>query len=68
VRAYSRRFTTLYELERKGESVRLKPLVPPDLLMHYLLNVAPGSQTAARRRVDRELDAIARRRTRPQGA
>ena len=36
--------------------------------MHYLLNVAPSSQTAARRRVDLELDAIARRRTRPQGA
>ena len=65
VRAYSRRFTTLYELERKGESVRLRPLAPPDLLMHYLLNVAPGSQTAARRRVDLELEAIARRRTRP---
>jgi hypothetical protein len=34
VRAYSRRFMTLYELERKGESVRLRPLAPPDLLMH----------------------------------
>jgi hypothetical protein len=68
VRAYSRRFTTLYQLERKGETVRLKSLVPPDLLMHYLLNVAPGSQTTARRRVDLELEAIARRCTRPQGA
>src|SRR5258708_4164876 len=36
VRAYSRRFTTLYELEPKGESVRLRPLLLPDLLMHYL--------------------------------
>jgi hypothetical protein len=68
VRAYSRRLTTLYELERKGESVRLRPLAPPDLLMHYLLNVAPGSQTVARRRVDLELEAIARWRTRPRGA
>ena len=68
MRAYSRRLTTLYELERKGESVRLRPLAPPDLLMHYLLNVAPGSQTVARRRVDLELEAIARWRTRPRGA
>ncbi len=45
--AYSRRFTTLCELERKGESVRLRPLAPPDLLMHYLLNMAPGFQNAA---------------------
>jgi hypothetical protein len=35
--------------------------------MHYLLNVAPGSQTAARRRVDLELEAIARRRTIREG-
>jgi hypothetical protein len=33
--------------------------VLPDLLMHFLLNVAPGSETAARRHVDLELEALA---------
>jgi UDP-MurNAc hydroxylase len=63
VRAYSRRFTTLYGLERAGDGVRLKPLALPDLLMHYLLNAAPGSETAARRHVDLELEALARSRS-----
>ncbi len=39
-------------------SVSMQPLALPDLLMHYLLNVAPGSETAARRRVDLELEAL----------
>jgi hypothetical protein len=64
VRVYSRRFATLYELERGEEQVRIKPLALPDLLMHYLLNLASGSQTTARQRVDLELDAIARWRSR----
>jgi hypothetical protein len=38
----------------------MQPLALPDLLMHYLLNVAPGSETAARRHVDLELEALAR--------
>ncbi|MGH7905148.1 MAG: MBL fold metallo-hydrolase [Candidatus Binataceae bacterium] len=62
VRAYSRRFSTLYRSERDGASIRLRPLALPDLLMHYLLNVAPGSETAARRRIDLELEALERSR------
>lgn len=62
VRAYSRRFTTLHELERPGNEVRVDPDALPDLLMHFLLNVAPGSDTAARRHVDLELEALSGRR------
>lgn len=58
VRAYSRRFTTLHELERPGNEVRVDPDALSDLLMHFLLNVAPGSDTAARRHVDLELEAL----------
>ncbi|HSR57829.1 MAG TPA: hypothetical protein VLL57_06550 [Candidatus Binataceae bacterium] len=61
MRAYSRRFTTLHELERPGNEVRVTPLALPDLLMHFLLNVAPGSDTAARRHVDLELEALSGR-------
>jgi hypothetical protein len=39
-------------------TVALQPLPIPDLLMHYLLNVAPGSETAARRHVDLELETL----------
>jgi hypothetical protein len=38
---------------------QVTPVVLPDLLMHFLLNVAPGSETAARRHVDLELEALA---------
>lgn len=58
VRAYSRRFSTLYELCRQDERVRIEPIVLPDLLMHYLLNVAPGSETAAPHRIDLEIEAV----------
>jgi L-ascorbate metabolism protein UlaG (beta-lactamase superfamily) len=55
VRAYSRRFSTLYELGRAGETVRVAPRPLPDLLMYYLLHVAPGSEVAAKQRIDWEL-------------
>jgi hypothetical protein len=32
--------------------------VLPDLLMHYLLNVAAGSENAAKHKVDLELAAL----------
>jgi hypothetical protein len=44
----------------KDEQVRIKPIVLPDLLMHYLLNVAPGSETAALRHIDLEIEALSR--------
>ncbi len=60
VRTYSRRFSTLYRLIPAPPAIRVQPIVLPDLLMHYLLNVAPGWETAARRHVDLELEALAR--------
>ncbi len=60
VRAYSRRSTTLYAVSRSGNTVSLRPEVVPDLLMHYLLNVAPGFATAARDQVDLEIEALQR--------
>ena len=58
VRAYSRRCSVLYETAADGEQVGLKPIVLPDLLMHYMLNRAAGSETAARDRIDLELAAL----------
>ncbi|MGH7934681.1 MAG: MBL fold metallo-hydrolase [Candidatus Binataceae bacterium] len=58
VRAYSRRSAMLYEASANGGHVGLRPIMLPDLLMHYLLNVAAGSETAAKRRVDLELAAL----------
>jgi len=59
VRGYSRRWNGVYKLGRaQSGAVSLEPLALPDLLMHYLLNVAPGSETAARRHVDLELEAL----------
>ena len=60
MRVYSRRFSTLYELSRQNEQVRIKRVVLPDLLMHYLLQVAPGSETAALRHIDLEIEALSR--------
>jgi hypothetical protein len=59
VRAYFRRYATLYRVEAQGGDAQVTPVVLPDLLMHFLLNVAPGSETAARRHVDLELEALA---------
>jgi L-ascorbate metabolism protein UlaG (beta-lactamase superfamily) len=60
VRAYSRRFSSLYELSGQDERIRIKPVVLPDLLMHYLLQVAPGSETAALRHIDLEIEKLSR--------
>ena len=58
VRAYSRRYGTLYDLTARGRQVRLERRPLPDLLMHYLLNVMEGSQVAAKRQVDLAIEAI----------
>ncbi len=58
VRAYSRRYGTLCELTFEGGQVRLKRRALPDLLMHYLLNVMEGSEFAAKRQIDMELQTI----------
>jgi hypothetical protein len=56
-------------------SHRYDTLVLPDLLMHYLLNAAAGSDLAAKHFVDRQIEALSssriRRRLlspRPQGS
>lgn len=58
VRAYSRRYDTLYAASAVSGRVRLERRTFPDLLMHYLLNVAAGSEVAAKRYIDRQIDAI----------
>jgi UDP-MurNAc hydroxylase len=58
VRAYSRRYETLYTVAADGCDVHLERRVLPDLLMHYLLNMAPGSELAAKHYVDRQIDSI----------
>lgn len=60
VRAYSRRYGTLYTLSRENGKIGLRPKPLPDLLMHYLLNVAEGSETAAKRQVDMQIRAALR--------
>jgi UDP-MurNAc hydroxylase len=58
VRAYSRRYETLHTVAAAGRDVRLERRVLPDLLMHYLLNVAVGSELAAKDYVDRQIEAL----------
>jgi hypothetical protein len=55
-RAYSRRFSTLYQLSGGAGGVQLSPVNLPDLLMHYLLNEAEDAEEAARRRIDFEVE------------
>ena len=55
VRAYSRRYATLCTLRRDGDAVGVEPRPLPDLLMHYLLNVAEGSEVAAKELMDRQI-------------
>ncbi len=56
-RAYSRRFSTLYRVYGDEAGVEVRPVALPDLLMHYLLNVADDAPDAARRRIDLEIEA-----------
>lgn len=58
VRAYSRRYETVYAIATVGGHVQLERRVLPDLLMHYVLNAASGSELAAKHAVDREIEAI----------
>lgn len=59
VRAYSRRFSTLYALDREeGMKAAITPVKLPDLLMHYVLNVAPGARLAAKHQIDKEIQRL----------
>jgi hypothetical protein len=57
-RAYSRRHDVLYTITSVGGRVQLERRALPDLLMHYLLNVAPGSDLAAKHHLDRQIEMI----------
>ena len=60
VRAYSRRFSTLTVVAGNVSGVQVAPVALPDLLTDYVLNRAPGSADAARRRVDLEIERWAK--------
>ncbi|MBI3079286.1 MAG: MBL fold metallo-hydrolase [Deltaproteobacteria bacterium] len=56
-RAYSRRYSTLSRVFGDEAGVEVRPVSLPDLLIHFLLNVAPDSAGAARQRLDQEIEA-----------
>jgi hypothetical protein len=58
VRAYSRRHSVLYRLDQRQGHVHVVSYELPDLLMHYVLNVAEGSALGAKTLVDRQLHAV----------
>lgn len=58
VRAYSRRYTTHYELFRDDNEVRAEPRPFPDLLIHYLAKKIEGWEYAGRDAVDREISRL----------
>jgi L-ascorbate metabolism protein UlaG (beta-lactamase superfamily) len=58
VRGSSRRFATVYQLSELDGQVHLEVPKLPDLLMHYLLNVAVGSELAAKHHVDLALQSL----------
>jgi hypothetical protein len=60
VRAYSRRHQAVYDVATTAEGAELQRHVLPDLLMHYVLNVAPESERGAKHFVDRQLAALER--------
>ncbi|MCI0429746.1 MAG: MBL fold metallo-hydrolase [Rhodospirillales bacterium] len=58
IRGYSRRHQAVYEIAATADGVQLRQRPLPDLLMHYLFNVAPGSELAAKDLIDRQLAAL----------
>ncbi|HEY8216923.1 MAG TPA: MBL fold metallo-hydrolase [Acidimicrobiia bacterium] len=58
VRAYSRRYGTVYALERDDCRVALDVRALPDLLMYYLVYVMEGSEVAALTEIDHELSEL----------
>jgi UDP-MurNAc hydroxylase len=58
VRAYSRRFGTMYTLARDDTRVALEARKLPDLLMYYLTYVMKGSEVAARTEIDQQLATL----------
>lgn len=58
VRAYSRRYATLCRVSRCASKVQVETIDLPDLLMHFLIYEAAGSEDAARRRIDWEISRL----------
>lgn len=58
VRGWSRRYQMPYLLARRGDRLALEKVPLPDLLIHYVTNVAPGSDFGAKRIVDFQLDRL----------
>lgn len=58
VRAYSRRFGTVYALCHDNTPVALNAVTLPDLLMYYLVYVMEGSEVAALTEVEHQLSAL----------
>lgn len=58
VRAYSRRYQAVYDVAIAPDGPQLRRHMVPDLLMHYVLNIVPDSDRAARLFVDRQLAAL----------
>jgi UDP-MurNAc hydroxylase len=59
VRCWSRRTQLCYRVRRDDRQALVARESVPDLLMHYLINVAPGSELAAKHHVDRHLRELA---------
>jgi L-ascorbate metabolism protein UlaG (beta-lactamase superfamily) len=59
VRGWSRRHQLSYRLARRPGGITAEPIPLPDLLMHYLINLAPGSELAAKRHLDHALSQLA---------
>jgi hypothetical protein len=59
VRCWSRRSHVAYRVRRSNQQALLDRVAVPDLLMHYLINVAPGSELAAKHRLDSQLRRLA---------
>jgi hypothetical protein len=58
VRAYSRRFGSVYSLERDPCRVALEARTLPDLLMYYLVYAVEGSKVAALTEIDHQLSGL----------
>jgi hypothetical protein len=64
VRCWSRRTQLCYRVRRDDRQALVDRESVPDLLMHYLINVAPGSELAAKHHVDRHLRELVGAHTR----
>ena len=64
VRCWSRRDQLCYRVRRDDQRAVIDRAPVPDLLMHYLINVAPGSELAAKHHIDRQLRELAGAHTR----